>query len=164
MASTFKIFPLARCATLIGWLLVLAGCPGDGTGLDQHGNPLGPDDTLPVDTIPPAAMLSADVQPILTANCALSGCHAAAGGGPAQGLNLSDGLAYAGLVDVDAVEAPMKRVRPFQPDSSYLLHKLNGTAGTVGGIDTRMPLGRAPLSAAQIGIIRAWIQDGAQNN
>src|SRR5512134_2809689 len=51
-------------------LFVVAACVGDGTGLDENGNPIGtppPDDSV---------TLSGDVQPIFTANCAVSGCHA----------------------------------------------------------------------------------------
>jgi len=138
-------------------LCLLAACAGDGTGLDENGNPIGPDTT---DT---TVSLSKDVQPIFTANCALSGCHA--GSGAVLGQNLSAGLAYASIVNVTSQEAPpMRRVRPSLPDSSYLLYKLEGTQGSVGGSGARMPLGAAPLSNAEIAIIRAWITAGAPNN
>ena len=135
----------------------LACPPGDGTGLDPNGNLV----------TPPAAdsvTLSGDVQPILTQNCAFAGgCHA--GTSPAQNQNLSAGLAYANLVNVPANEAPgLMRVRPGQPDSSYLVHKIQGTQATVGGSGGRMPLGGTPLTAAQIARIRAWISLGAKNN
>ena len=51
----------------------------------------------------------------------------------------------------------LKRVKPSDPDSSYLVQKIEGTAD-VGG---RMPLGRSPLSTAQIALIRQWIIAGA---
>jgi len=145
---------LAVSAALICFL---TACAGDGTGLDENGNPLGSGSG---DT---AVSLSRDVQPIFTANCALSGCHA--GSSAVLGQNLSSGQAYASIVEVTSQEAaPLKRVRPFLPDSSYLVHKIQGTQGVVGGSGGRMPLGGAPLSDAQIAIIRAWITAGAPNN
>jgi hypothetical protein len=73
-------------------------------------------------------------------------------------------VAYANIVCVAANERPgMMRVRPFEPDSSYLVHKIAGTQGTVGGSGERMPLGGTPLTAAQVSLIRAWITQGARN-
>jgi hypothetical protein len=127
-------------------------------GLDEQGNPR--DSTAqPADTL----SFGTKVQPIFSANCALSGCHA--GTQPAQGMNLSAGLAYQNIVNVPASERPgMMRVLPFKPDSSYLVHKIQGTQETVGGSGGRMPLGGAPLAAEQITLIRAWIAAGAKNN
>jgi hypothetical protein len=134
-----------------------AACVGDGTGLDANGNPLG--SAGPPDSI----SLSRDVQPIFTANCALSGCHA--GSAPVLGQNLSSGLAYASIVNVPAQEAPgYLRVRPSFPDSSYLVHKIEGTPGELGGFGGRMPLGAPPLSDAEITTIRRWIAAGAPDN
>jgi len=105
---------------------------------------------------------AAAVQPILTASCAVSGCHA--GASPAQGMNLSSGQAYANIVNVPSIESSLMRVKPSEPDSSYLVHKIQGTQGTVGGSGGQMPLGRTALSQAQIDVIRQWITDGAPNN
>ena len=141
-------------------LLVLAalGCAGNGTGLDQNGNPLGSQSGC-TDSI----CFERDIQPIFTANCALSGCHA--GTSPQQGQNLSDGLAYQNIVNVASNErAGMKRVLPFEPDSSYLVHKIQGDQASVGGQGGQMPLGGTPLSQQTIDLIRAWITAGAKNN
>ena len=118
-------------------------------------------DTAVVTVIPPT--FAAHVQPIFTARCALSGCHA--GAAPQQGMNLSAGQAYANIVNVASMELPaMMRVRPSLPDSSYLVHKIQGTQVGVGGSGDRMPLGGPFLSAAQIDLIRQWILAGANNN
>lgn len=139
-------------------LCTLAACPGDGTGLDENGNPIGMI-TPPADTV----SLSGDVQPIFTANCAFSGCHA--GSSPALGQNLSAGQAYGAIVNVPSQEVPaLLRVHPDFPDSSYLVHKIQGTQGSVGGSGGRMPLGGAALTSEDIAIIRAWIAAGAPNN
>ncbi|MDH3496849.1 MAG: hypothetical protein OER21_08810 [Gemmatimonadota bacterium] len=139
-------------------LLVLAACPGSGEGLDENGNPIGPPGP-PADSV----TLSADVQPILTANCALSNCHA--GTRPVLDQNLSAGLTFSNTVNVPAQQVPaLRRVRPFLPDSSYLVHKIQGTHATVGGSGGRMPLGGVPLTSAEIQTIRSWIAAGAPNN
>lgn len=150
----------------IGTMLVaVSACAGNGTGLDANGNPL----TSMSDCTPATlactdgACFARDIQPIFTSNCALSGCHA--GTAPQQGQNLSAGVAYANIVCVASGErAGMMRVRPFQPDSSYLVHKIQGTQADVGGSGGQMPLGGTPLSQQQIALIRAWIAAGAPNN
>ena len=131
--------------------LVGTACAGDGTGVDGGGGVNG------------GPTLSADVQPILTANCALSGCHV--GSDPQEGQNLSAGQTFSNVVNVASNELPtMDRVEPGQPDSSYLVHKIQGTHLQVGGSGDRMPLARSPLSQTEIDVIRAWIQAGAMAN
>jgi uncharacterized protein YjdB len=100
------------------------------------------------------------VQPIFTANCALSGCHA--GASPEQGMNLSAGQAYNAIVNVPSVQQPsLMRVLPGNPDNSYLVRKIEGTPSITG---SRMPLGGPFLTASQIATIRTWISQGAPNN
>jgi hypothetical protein len=137
---------------------VLACGPGNGVGLDANGHPLGA-----AGGCEDSVCFERDIQPIFSANCALSGCHA--GTSPQQGQNLSEGLAYQNIVNIPANErAGMMRVTPSLPDSSYLVHKVQGTQATVGGSGGQMPLGGAPLSQSQINLIRAWIAAGAKNN
>jgi len=105
-----------------------------------------------------------DVQTIFsTGTPACTSCHPSA-----AGLNLTAGSSYASIVDQNASEVPaMKRVRPFMPDSSYLVHKIQGTQNAVGGTGARMPLGCSGsgcLSNATINIIRNWILQGALQN
>jgi hypothetical protein len=109
-----------------------------------------------------AFSLSQGVQPIFTNQCAFAGCHA--GSDPQQGMNLSHGMTYSNVVNVPARQLPsMMRIRPFQPDSSYLVHKIQGTHLNVGGSGSRMPLG-GQLSQREIDLIRAWVSAGAPNN
>ncbi len=62
------------------------------------------------------------------------------------------------LVNVPSAEVPaLMRVAPGDPNNSYLIQKLEGTAA-VGG---RMPLGGSPLPQATISVIRQWITNGA---
>ena len=106
---------------------------------------------------PTLSELQADV---FTPSCAKSGCHA--GSAPAQGMNLSDGQTFASTVGVPSTEVlSLNRVEPGNPDDSYLVQKVEGTA-TVGG---RMPLDGPPfLTNAQIQSIRDWIAAGAEDN
>lgn len=103
---------------------------------------------------------SADVQPIFTASCAANGCHK--GIMPAQGLDLSAGKSYGGLVNIAAGECMdgRKRVLPGQPAQSYLIDKMMGVDLCSG---TQMPkLGLLP--SAQIETVSNWICAGALNN
>lgn len=84
-------------------------------------------------------------------------CHI--GASAPLGLRLDDANSYALLVGVASSEQPsLLRVDPGDPDNSYLIRKLEGTA-TTGG---QMPLGLTPLPAADIAVVRQWIADGAQ--
>jgi Bacterial Ig-like domain (group 2) len=110
-----------------------------------------------------SAQLAADVQPIFSASCALSGCHG--GATPQLGQNLTTGNAHGSIVNVASMEVPsLFRVTPFEPEQSYLVHKIRGTQASVGGSGGQMPLGGGALPDAEINIIRAWIQAGAANN
>ena len=65
------------------------------------------------------------------------------------------------LVNVASVEVPgLRRVRPGDPDLSYLVQKIEGRAA-VGG---RMPLNSPPLPQATIDVIKQWIREGAQRS
>jgi mono/diheme cytochrome c family protein len=98
---------------------------------------------------------TSQIQPIFTANCVE--CHS--GGSAPRGLRLDAQNSYANLVNVNSSEVPsLKRVKPSDPDNSYLVHKIEGTAA----VGARMPLGGPPLSAAEINLIRQWIAEGAE--
>jgi Ca2+-binding RTX toxin-like protein len=96
----------------------------------------------------------AQIQPIFDARCI--GCHV--GATAPHGLRLDADNSYSRLVNVASQEVPqLMRVEPGDPDNSYLVHKIEGTAD-VGG---RMPLNQTPLTQAQITLIRRWISEGA---
>lgn len=79
-------------------------------------------------------------------------------------MNLSAGQAYGSLAGVAAKQVPrLLRIAPGNPDSSYVVLKLQGAAGAVGGVGTRMPLG-GELTSAEIATIRAWVGAGAADN
>ena len=83
-------------------------------------------------------------------------CHA--GATAPLGLRLDSANSYALLVGIASGEEPsLLRVEPGDPNNSYIIQKLEGTASTGG----RMPLNGTPLSQADINMIRQWITDGA---
>ena len=90
-------------------------------------------------------------------------CHTNVGRNPSGGLNLLDGVSYQALVGVASSAKPgATRVIASDPDNSYLLKKLIGSADIVG---VRMPRGTGPfLTDGQIRIIRRWIELGAKND
>ncbi|MBI4606304.1 MAG: putative metal-binding motif-containing protein [Planctomycetes bacterium] len=101
-----------------------------------------------------------DIQPIWDRSCSSFLCHDAQA--PAGRLNLLPGAAYLMLVDRRSEDVPaMDRVEPFDPDRSYLWHKLNGTQLSVGGAGLQMPRGVAPLAPETMELIRTWILEGA---
>lgn len=94
---------------------------------------------------------------VFTPTCATSGCHS--GASPPQGLNLEDGNSFANLVGISSGEVPaLLRVAAGDPDNSYLIQKLEGTAA----VGAQMPLGGTALDPTVIAEIRQWISDGAQ--
>ncbi len=107
---------------------------------------------------------SSQVQPILTANCALPACHAGPITSPVaiHEILLPDS-AYANIVDVRSEEKPQYyRVMPFFSDSSSLYMKITGDSRI--SPYARMPFGKAPLPSSDINVIKAWIDQGAKTN
>jgi len=132
----------------------VAGCAGNGQGLDQNGQPIGTSGGTP-------GTLTADFQSIqdniFTPIC--SKCHI--GASAPEGLQLDAAHSYNLLVGVPSAEqSSLLRVKPGDPDNSYMVRKIEGAAGIVGG---QMPLGETPLPQASIAVIRQWITDGALN-
>jgi hypothetical protein len=106
--------------------------------------------------------LSRDVQPILSANCALSGRHV--GPMPSGGLNLVEGATFESTVNVAAAEfSSAIRVVPYYPHFSFLLRELQREAR---GIPPNMPHVHRDVAFTQeeMHVIRAWIRAGARNN
>jgi hypothetical protein len=138
-------------------LLVLsaaAGCAGNGEGLDANGQPIGstPPGSPPPSLTPDFQSIQANVfTPICTQ------CHI--GASAPEGLQLDETHSYALLVGVPSAEQPgVLRVKPGDPDNSYIVQKLEGAPGISGG---QMPLGQTPLPQSTIDAIRQWITDGA---
>jgi hypothetical protein len=130
----------------------LYGCAGNGNGLDANGNPITPGSGS-------GGGLTADFQSIqdnvFTPIC--TRCHQ--GASAPQGLQLDAAHSYAMLVGVPSSEQPsVLRVEQGDPDSSYIIRKLQNTPGITG---QQMPFGGPYLPQATIDVIRQWITNGA---
>lgn len=88
---------------------------------------------------------------VFNVNCALSGCHNAAT--KTFGVDLSPGKTLASLYGIPARQSrTTDLLEPGDPDNSYLIQKLEGSAA-----GSQMPFGSTPLAQQQIDIIRTWI-------
>lgn len=143
-----------RLSIALMLIVCVAGCAGNGDGLDRNGQPVAAGGN-------PGGPISADFQSIqdnvFTPIC--SKCHI--GASAPEGLQLDAAHSYNLLVGVPSNEqSNLLRVKPGDPDNSYMVHKIEGLAGIVGG---QMPLGETPLPQTTIDAIRQWITDGAAN-
>lgn len=109
-----------------------------------------------------AVSYSADVQPILDANCVE--CHDVAAEGVAtSGLNLSD---YEGVMKGTRL-GPMVVPNSSESSSLYLViaQKTSPEIHMPPHHESALAEGRgAPLTDEQVATIKAWIDQGAQNN
>jgi hypothetical protein len=145
---------LDRSWPVLAMLACMAGCTGNGQGLDANGQPLSPGGSGGT-----GGPVTADFQSIqdnvFTPIC--SKCHI--GASAPEGLQLDAAHSYNLLVGVPSVEEPnLLRVDPGNPDQSYMVLKIEGAPGIEGG---QMPLGETPLPQATIDAIRQWISNGA---
>ena len=130
---------LVLVLTVTGCLCVLPACPA-ASAQDPP--------TVPVD------QLERKVEAIFGESCARAGCHA--GPTPQQGMNLRPEQFYASTVGEPSQERPdLMRVHPGKPDSSYLVHKIEGRPGIVGA---QMPLTGDRLSNEKVATIKQWIR------
>ena len=106
------------------------------------------------------AKLQAD---FFTPTCSKSACHDGTGAVLPGVQNLTAGNAYASIVNFTSLEdATLKRIKPFDPDNSYLVRKLEGTGMAPGTV--QMPKGGPFLTVTQIDEVRAWVAAGAKND
>lgn len=156
----FRYALLSSCTFALGWL----GCR-DGTTTSAHDDAeapsspaLGHAPDVRIDPFDPDAAIGARVDALFGSSC-VGGPETACHGSAAAGLTLRLGE-RGDLVEVPSTERPeMVRVRPFQPESSYLFLKVRGDGGIEGG---RMPLD-APEDPRIADVVRSWIEAGAPN-
>ena len=143
-------------------VLWLVGCSaGNGENLDQNGQPLiaanedaSGDDSQNNEEVNEQANLVWIQDNVFSAIC--SACHA--GANPAAGQNLStmeNSVQY--LIGVQSSNPEFVRVKPGEPEQSYLILKITGDPRA----GAQMPLGMSPLPTETIEAIREWIQLGA---
>ncbi len=102
-----------------------------------------------------------DIQPIWTSSCSGIGCHDSG-----QVPNLSDGQAYAALVEAVSPVVGVAYVDPGNVAGSLLVTKLDCASAPMNACLTgccgTMPSGSSSITDAQFETIVAWIEQGAQ--
>ena len=97
---------------------------------------------------------------LMVPRCATGACHG--GTTPVAFPSCDADRWYDAMVDVESQQAPgMPMIAPGDPEQSYLVHKLRGTHGQVGGGGARMPIADAALSEEEQAAVEAWIANGA---
>jgi mono/diheme cytochrome c family protein len=92
-----------------------------------------------------------NVKALLVKRCV--DCHG--GKNPPKGLSLEPAR-IAAAIDAPSKELPaLKIIDAAEPGSSYLLKKVLGAADIT---DSRMPRRGKPLTAAEIDVLKAWLQ------
>ncbi len=155
-----KKFPLTTILAFVS-ALVLAACSSSSN--DDMSNGMGGDtagattsgETTAGATPPFEPTFLAIRQNVFNVHCIV--CHS--GAEPPAQLSLESIVAYSNLVGVSSTEVPaILRVAAGDPDNSYLIQKLEGTAA----VGAQMPFGATPLPAETIAVIREWISAGAE--
>jgi hypothetical protein len=149
--------PLASRAGVVLTLSSIAACAGNGNGLDANGQPLSAGSS---GSLPPLSADFASIQAnIFTPICSV--CHI--GGGAPEGLRLDAADSFNLLVGVPSTEVPsLLRVKPGDPDNSYIIQKLEGHAAVGAQMPFGCPSTQPCLTTTTIAFIRQWITDGAQ--
>jgi len=97
-----------------------------------------------------------EIQPILSARCAVPGCHGA--GSSSGGYTMGAGAPYATVRNASGNNGPIIVASNSGASNLYLKTTSSSPFGS------RMPLGGTPLSTADQQKIRDWIDQGAQDN
>ena len=113
---------------------LVAGCTaGSGDGLDASGRPVGEGGNIPLE-----ATLASIQANVFNPSCIV--CHA--GAAAPLGLRLDKDNSFTHLVGVSSSQdGSLLRVDPGDPDASYLIRKLEGSAST----GEQMPVGGPPM-------------------
>lgn len=162
---------LAALALLasVPWIV---GCPGDGSGLRRCGDGIidsleecDDGNNVDEDGCSSTCLDESGLRPtlasiqtqIFTPSCG-PGCHEIGGIAP-MALDTEE-ASFMNLVGSVSVELPpLLRVRPGEPEESYLVWKVDGRDEIVGG---QMPLFGTPLTQEEVDAIVGWIANGAK--
>ena len=148
--------------------LSLAGCTGQCGDQGTQSRT-----SLPSSKAPPIPSFRADVLPVLALHCASAeGCHGDKPT-PSVSLDLRAAFAYGELVNKPSEgRRGALRVRPGEPQASFLIDKLTGRLGSVQDgkrmpidVDTGAPVVPSPLPLDFVEkVLEPWIAAGAPNN
>eukprot|EP00808_Paulinella_micropora_P007235 g10461.t1 len=109
----------------------------------------------------PPALTFVDVIWPMFAMAGVTDGHAASGEGMSALTLPNARVAYQNLLNRKSVEVNMRLLVPCDSQQSYLVHKLAGTHIFVGGSGSQMPKHGKALSEDQLGMLAAWINEGA---
>ncbi len=144
-----------RNITLLTFFLLMTGCEHVSVNEDDGCNTTFVDSDYPASTI----SFQTHVAPIFANNsCSSQFCHGNSDSPPSNYLVL-DAISVLGPGN-EAAQLETCNVVRGDPDESYLIKKLMGTAQ----IGERMPLGGDAIPASDLNTIRQWIIEGARNN
>lgn len=136
------LFPFLRPVT---WLLVGSALLSlTGLGACRHDTTVVPDMNGPCE--PGVVYFQNQILPIFQGSCAYAGCHGQ--GSAKEMIRLED---YSSIIQAG--------IKPGKPDGSRVFEAITKTDPA-----DIMPPPPAKLTAAQIDLIRRWIEQGAQNN
>lgn len=91
---------------------------------------------------------------ILQTSCSGGNCHV---GQRTSGVRLDS---YQNVISSEGTQYGMSIVQPRNSNDSPIIDKLEANPQ----FGNRMPFGRTPLSKEEIGLIKQWIDNGAQND
>jgi hypothetical protein len=150
-----RILPTCLRSGVVLCAIILGACAGNGEGLDANGRPLAPGGET---TLPLSDDFKSLQENIFTPICSV--CHV--GASAPQGLRLDAADSYNLLVGVPSTEVPaILRVKPGDPDNSYIIQKLEGHAAVGAQMPFGCPTSQACLSTSTIAFVREWITNGA---
>ena len=135
---------LLSCQHEIQWPKSTVTIPPPDTSKTTTPPPALPPPVIGSSCSPDTVYFTNTILPLLTSNCAMSGCHNGLSGGDAGQYTLNT---YAGI---------MKIVKPGNPGGSKLVSVISG--------GSMPPRGHTPISADQLTAIKTWITQGALNN
>lgn len=136
---------------------IALGCGGSTPQVQE------PDCSSVADTTQPATVsYASQIVPLFAPNkynCSDLGCHSSQFPGPTNYLMGT----YAQLFEAgtEARQLGLCALKPGDPDSSYVIWKVDGHSGIQG---VRMPKSRPAMTAADIQLFRQWVLEGARNN
>jgi hypothetical protein len=142
---------------LVGF--AFSGCAGSLADPGEFGDATSPSEAGGGTTACAASVPTTILQP----TCGVSGCHnpttiASGAGLMVYGLDLDSPDVASRLVGVPSMEVPADDlISSTDPQSSYLLQKLEPNPP----FGIRMPYGGAPLTAAQLACVEAWVDSVA---
>lgn len=151
MSWQARITILAAVGALFGGCAKKTRLVVDDRGSEEGGSDAGRE---------PLACLS-----FIRASCAKSGCHEGQASGYAMDLSTGESI-YSAWVNHDGLDNChghlMPRIVPGKPDESLVYRKVTSQLDCVGASSQPMPPPpEPPLSPAEIGLLRAWINAGA---